>query len=226
MATAKQIEANRRNAQKSTGPKTAEGKAASRSNATTHGLRASQLALPHEDPEEVQGFVDAIIGAIDPRDAVEAELAADIATLSWKLRRGERYEHACLAKRMMAMEGKYRASDEERMGWELEIAAHDDDAAGQRRRRYLGGIRSALSRARRELIQWRSIQAKAEPVEDAPTEVVAVVEAAVAPAKVVRVDPPCPMQTPVRKTLTAEIGFVRPDEGVGFLDFAVGRIGG
>ena len=40
MATAKQIEANRLNALKSTGPRTVEGKSASRLNAVTHGLAA------------------------------------------------------------------------------------------------------------------------------------------------------------------------------------------
>ena len=41
MATEKQIEANRRNAALSTGPKTDEGKAQSRANAMTHSLRGS-----------------------------------------------------------------------------------------------------------------------------------------------------------------------------------------
>ena len=43
MATEKQINANRQNAQKSTGPKTAEGKAAVSQNAVKHGLFAQSL---------------------------------------------------------------------------------------------------------------------------------------------------------------------------------------
>ena len=48
----KQQEANRQNAQQSTGPKTPEGKAAVRLNALTYGLRARNLILPNEDSEE------------------------------------------------------------------------------------------------------------------------------------------------------------------------------
>ena len=54
MATARQIEANRRNARRSTGPRTEAGKARSRLNALKHGKRAVAVlplpVLPHEDP--------------------------------------------------------------------------------------------------------------------------------------------------------------------------------
>ena len=52
MATDKQIAANRLNAQKSTGPKTPEGRAAVRLNAIKHGLTAQSLVLPGENPED------------------------------------------------------------------------------------------------------------------------------------------------------------------------------
>jgi hypothetical protein len=48
MATAAQIEANQRNAQKSTGPRTEEGKNRSRLNALDHGCRANLMVLPTE----------------------------------------------------------------------------------------------------------------------------------------------------------------------------------
>ena len=52
VATAAQIEANRRNAQKSTGPKTERGKARAKLNAIKHGLTARTImsVLPQEDP--------------------------------------------------------------------------------------------------------------------------------------------------------------------------------
>jgi hypothetical protein len=49
MASTKQNEANRRNAQKSSGPKTAEGKAIVSQNATRHGLLAAETLLPDDD---------------------------------------------------------------------------------------------------------------------------------------------------------------------------------
>ena len=50
MATAAQIAANRLNVQKSTGPRTPEGKAASSSNALKHGMDAASIVIPGEDP--------------------------------------------------------------------------------------------------------------------------------------------------------------------------------
>jgi hypothetical protein len=52
MASLKQIEANRRNALKSTGPRTPRGKAAVRMNALRHGLRARSLVIPGENPAD------------------------------------------------------------------------------------------------------------------------------------------------------------------------------
>ncbi len=49
MTSDKQIRANRRNALKSTGPKTPEGKTAVRMNARMHGLRSQEVLLPGED---------------------------------------------------------------------------------------------------------------------------------------------------------------------------------
>ena len=52
MATPAQITANRANAQKSTGPRSAEGKSASRFNALKHGLDAASIVIPGEDPAD------------------------------------------------------------------------------------------------------------------------------------------------------------------------------
>ena len=52
MTTPAQIEANRRNAQKSTGPKTAQGRAVVSLNGLRHGLRAETAVLPFEDPAQ------------------------------------------------------------------------------------------------------------------------------------------------------------------------------
>ena len=68
MATEKQMAANKANAQKSTGPKTEEGKAASRGNAVTHGL-SSKIVFPHEFEEAKQKRLDAFRPVFQPNDA-------------------------------------------------------------------------------------------------------------------------------------------------------------
>ena len=64
MATEKQIQANRNNAKKSTGPRTEQGKAASSQNALKHGLLARDAVLPGEDPAELTDTTPLITGGI------------------------------------------------------------------------------------------------------------------------------------------------------------------
>src|SRR3954470_13887939 len=71
MATQKQIEANRLNAQRSTGPRTPEGKAAVRLNALRHGMRARTVVLPGEDRQEFERLCDILEGEWQPRTATE-----------------------------------------------------------------------------------------------------------------------------------------------------------
>src|SRR5204863_2313408 len=58
MTSTKQIEANRRNSLKSTGPKTPEGKAVASLNNLRHGLRARTVVLPGEKSEEFHRLCD------------------------------------------------------------------------------------------------------------------------------------------------------------------------
>ena len=101
MATERQVEANRRNASRSTGPRTAAGKERSRYNALTHGLRARGLdLLPHEDPELFRDRIDAWFDDYRPMEEAEAELVRHAAVLSWKIDRAERHEAAALSRRV------------------------------------------------------------------------------------------------------------------------------
>jgi len=102
MATAAQIAANRNNAQKSTGPRSDNGKARARLNALKHGLRATTIhpVLPHEDPRELDGRIRAWTREMQPRNGIERELVSRSARLSWVLERAERFETACLARRV------------------------------------------------------------------------------------------------------------------------------
>jgi hypothetical protein len=87
MTSFRQIEANRRNALKSTGPKTELGKRQSRRNAVRHGLTAETVIAALEDSEDYRGFEAAIIADYDAQTAVERELVLRLASLLWRIRR-------------------------------------------------------------------------------------------------------------------------------------------
>jgi len=86
MTSFRQIDANQRNACKSTGPITQEGKQRSRCNAVRHGLTAETVIGALEDAEDYQAFEAAIIGDYDAQSAVERELVLRLANLLCRLR--------------------------------------------------------------------------------------------------------------------------------------------
>jgi hypothetical protein len=81
MSSLKQVEANRRNALKSTGPTTPEGKEHSRRNALRHGLTAETVIAALEDAEDYQAFEAAVIADYDVESAVERELVLRLASI-------------------------------------------------------------------------------------------------------------------------------------------------
>jgi hypothetical protein len=87
MTSFRQIEANRRNAFRSTGPRTEEGKRQSRRNALRHGLTAETVIEGLEDSEDYRAFEAAVIADYDARTAVERELVLRLASLLWRMRR-------------------------------------------------------------------------------------------------------------------------------------------
>src|SRR5690349_23051259 len=92
MTSFRQIEANRRNAQLSTGPVTEEGKKQSRQNAVRHGLTAETVIDALEDAEDYAAFEMAVTADYDPQWAVERELVLRLASLLWRLRRATAIE--------------------------------------------------------------------------------------------------------------------------------------
>ena len=94
MASAAQIAANQANARRSTGPRTAEGKAASARNATSHGLSSADFVILAGQEEEFSAFIDALRAEIQPAGAIEHELFAQHAHAAWTLRRCRRAEVA------------------------------------------------------------------------------------------------------------------------------------
>jgi hypothetical protein len=83
----KKLAANRANAQRSTGPRTIEGKARSALNATTHAGFAAATLLPHEDPEPFLRFRKAWVKTYSPQTLPELYLIDRAISLAWRLRR-------------------------------------------------------------------------------------------------------------------------------------------
>ena len=94
MTSLKQIDANRRNALKSTGPITPEGKESSRCNAVRHGLTAETVIGSLEDAEDYAAFESAVIADYEAETAVQRELVLRLASILWRLRRSTAIESA------------------------------------------------------------------------------------------------------------------------------------
>jgi hypothetical protein len=92
MTSFRQIEANRRNARKSTGPMTEDGKQRSHCNAIRHGLTAEAVIGALEDADDYKAFEAAIIADYDAQGSGERELVLRLASLLWRLRRATTME--------------------------------------------------------------------------------------------------------------------------------------
>ncbi len=89
----KQVAANRRNAMRSTGPRTPKGKEVSKFNATKHGLRASEIVIPgQQDPLEFEALLQELWEDWMPEGRTEISLVTEIAIAQWRLRRAHRAE--------------------------------------------------------------------------------------------------------------------------------------
>ena len=93
MPTTAQILANRNNSQKSTGPKTDEGKAVVSQNAVKHGLFAAEAVIPGENPADYEAYRDQYLAELAPIGMVESMFAERIVSLAWRLQRAERMQN-------------------------------------------------------------------------------------------------------------------------------------
>ncbi len=87
MATESQINANRANAQHSTGPSSPEGKLKSSHNAVKTGLTGRTILLPSDDVGAYENFVEILKLKYQPYDAYEKHLCQSIADTEWRLLR-------------------------------------------------------------------------------------------------------------------------------------------
>jgi hypothetical protein len=100
MATAAQIEANRANARRSTGPRTHEGKSSSALNNLRHGFRSQSVLLPGDDPEEYQALLDELTEHLSPEDLTEQRAVREMADAEWRLRRVRLFIQSALTRKI------------------------------------------------------------------------------------------------------------------------------
>jgi hypothetical protein len=119
VATEKQFEANRLNAQKSTGPKTPEGRAAVRLNGVTHGLTAETIVLKGESEADFTNLLNSLEAEHDPVTPTEEALVVQLSMATWRLRRLYRQEagfYTCQLQSLVGMQKDLNLDDAGRMG--------------------------------------------------------------------------------------------------------------
>ena len=87
MTSTRQIEANRANAARSTGPKTPEGRKWSSFNALQHGIYAREVVLPGEDRDAYDALLQQLGEDLGPKGQVEVGLVKRLADIWWRLER-------------------------------------------------------------------------------------------------------------------------------------------
>ena len=97
MTSKKQIEANRRNAQRSTGPRTPEGIDRAKINRLRHGLAGSAFLLPSEDPAQFEELRTRVCDELQPEGWLEEHRVDNICVYAWRLQRAHRMEAGILA---------------------------------------------------------------------------------------------------------------------------------
>ncbi len=100
MASKRQLEANKLNARRSTGPKSELGKARTRLNAVKLGLTARDIVIGDEDPKEFETLRAELEADFESRTRIEYELVEQLAGLLWRLRRIPALEAAIARKRI------------------------------------------------------------------------------------------------------------------------------
>jgi len=90
--SAQRAQANRSNAQQSTGPRTQSGKQRSSQNALQHGLTGGSVLLPSEDPADFDRHLQGFLKEFDPHGSSEQHLIEIIAAASWRIKRIARLE--------------------------------------------------------------------------------------------------------------------------------------
>ncbi len=155
MSTSAQQQANKQNAQRSTGPRTDEGKQRSSQNALKHGLCAKNPLIRGEDPDDFYRHGAQLEFQLRPANPVEEDLVEQIIDITWRLKRFARIESGVINEfydttaEQLANQGK----DEDLIGKAL--AHHNRLDALSRLSRYEGQLSRRYHSAMKELREAR-----------------------------------------------------------------------
>jgi hypothetical protein len=165
--------ANRRNALKSTGPRTVEGKNRSARNATTHGLFCQHLILPGENKRLFHLLREGMIFTLSPQTYVELLLVDRIVSATWKLRRLQEAEATVLHFKLHELAdapkrqledalpqlANYSSIEAKEIPVALALSAESTDENGlQRLSQYEQRLEGAIHRNLRELERLRKFR--------------------------------------------------------------------
>ena len=157
MATEAQINANRLSAQHSTGPVTAQGKAAVRFNALKHGADAASMYIPGEDPAEREALSESLVQTFQPQNEDEAFQVETLVDLQWNIRRLAASENRMLN---LAVEG---AADPQHRLAEIYLEGGPQAKALDRVFRKKQALRREYFKVRKELLAARKQRAAESP---------------------------------------------------------------
>jgi len=153
MTTLKQIEANRKNAQKSTGPISVQGKVVVAKNAMKHGILSTHVFIEEEERDTYEEFRADMLKSLAPRGNFESFLADRAISAAWRLRRIVHIETLMIQKE----KNKYFSSNSSYRG----IFEGDSAANMVTLSRYERSLENALYQAIKEL---KSLQKKDDEI--------------------------------------------------------------
>ena len=153
MATPAQLSANRANAQRSTGPRSVEGKSVSRFNALKHGVDAASIAIPGEDANAYQALAGAYDETYPTETVIQRFLIDSLVRADWHKKRLQRLEADLIRK----------ALDDTPGATLIDVMLSDSPAAKllARIQRQIAAHERAWFRAHRELVRLANCLAAA-----------------------------------------------------------------
>ena len=166
MASPARVRANRANSARSTGPRTAKGRAASSANSLRHGLTSQQIVIGDEVAADFQALVADLMTSHQPANAAEAILVGQIAENYWRLLRARKIETGYWERKITENNGVVahheRFQHETSNQQNADIFGWDKDGMFQKLMRYEASIERSYYRAIKQLEHLQATRKKEE----------------------------------------------------------------